>query len=627
MAGTDAGQAAGVDFEEYARARQNTLVRAAFLVCGDEQLAKDRLRAAMLALASHWDRARHEQPDLFVRRTLYRDVLRASPSRPPQLSSRPVEEEPVDGWDAATWRRLEAALSEPVWDAPDESWATEEARRRRTTLGALDRLTPRQRALVTLLFFDDRGEQQAADVIGTSVAAVRAEARDAITELRAALPAGWLDDAPTQITRDVKDLLRLASDNLPAVDLTDGLWDEAHRQHRTIVRRTVLGVGSLAAAGVTATFLLREAPPGPAPTPTGGATTTTSTAAVTRGRTAAPGGRLASVEVNGLSVFLAPDPLAEGQLPRYPDADPLWISGRIGPPAPSTWAVFGEDGLAGVAEPIRAVFFVDAGRDDSPVLFVPGAPVPYVLGPAVRSGGQYELHPRIIADDRHRIVYLTRSGVAVLDARDASLTEVGVPGIVQMAGWARDGATIIAQGKYGENWVVDPRAGSARSVPGPRYADWADLAAGEAAALLRTFSATGKMTGSTALLGPQVVPNSPSVCNRQRWVAASVVLAEDYQPVAQARQGLVAVHAGPRPTPRVLAATGSTLELDRRFRPIGWASPSVVLVESSSQLPPNLEATLRNLLAWDVLAGRLWLVAAVVRVFGGEGEFVGDYAV
>lgn len=83
MAGTDAGRPAGVDFEEFARARQGTSVRAAFLVCGDEELAENRLRAALLALARHWNRVRHEEPDLFVRRTLYRDVVTSCPSGAP----------------------------------------------------------------------------------------------------------------------------------------------------------------------------------------------------------------------------------------------------------------------------------------------------------------------------------------------------------------------------------------------------------------------------------------------------------------------------------------------------------------------------------------------------------------
>ena len=625
MAGTDAGRPAGVDFEEFARARQGTLVRAAFLVCGDEELAENRLRAALLALARHWHRVRHEQPDLSVRLTLYRDVIRSCRTRSRDLAAcGPVSAEPDDTWDAETRSRVEAALSEPLWEEPD-TWEAEEARRRSRMLHALGALSPRQRALVVLLFFDDRGEGEAADVLGSPVAAVRTDALDAVAGLRAALPTGWLGASASATGRDLKDLLQLASDNLPAVDLADGLWDEARRQHRAVVRRTVLGLGGLAAAGVALDIVLREPPSGSAPAPSGGATTTTSTGTVTPGRTAAADGRLASVEVNGVSVFLAPDPVAEGQLPRYPDADPLWISGRIGPAEPSKRAMIGEDGLAGVAQPIRAVFFVSSDEEDSPVLFVPDAPVPYVLGPGARSGGQYELHPRIIADDRHRIVFLTTSGVVALDARDGSLVEVEVPDItLHMAGWARDGATIIAHGKY-KNWVVDPRAGSARSAPDPRYADLADLAAGDAAALLRTFSATGTMTGSRALLGPHVVPNSPSVCNKQGWVAASALLTEDYQRVAQANEGLVAVHAGPRPTPRVLAATLSPLVPDRRYRAMGWASPSVVLVESSSQRP-GLQDTVRCLLAWDVLAGRLWLVAAVDRVFDGEGEFVGDYA-
>lgn len=205
--------------------------------------------------------------------------------------------------------------------------------------------------------------------------------------------------------------------------------------------------------------------------------------------------------------------MVERQPPRYPEADTLSISCRIGPGDPSKRAVLGEGALAGVPQPVRAVFFVNAGEEDSPVLFVPDAPVPCVLVPGAHGGGGLDLHPRTIADDRHR----------------------------------------------------------------------------------------------------------------HQGVAAYAYLTEDYQRVAQCNQGLVVVGAGPRLTPRVLAASRSPLVPDRCYRALGWASPSVVLFECGSQRA-GLEDTVRYVLAWDVLEGRPWQVAAVDRAVDGVGELVGDYA-
>jgi DNA-directed RNA polymerase specialized sigma24 family protein len=53
---------------------------------------------------------------------------------------------------------------------------------------ALDTLTPRQRAILVLRFFDDRSEPETADILGLSTGTVRAQARAATTALRRVLP-------------------------------------------------------------------------------------------------------------------------------------------------------------------------------------------------------------------------------------------------------------------------------------------------------------------------------------------------------------------------------------------------------------------------------------------------------
>ncbi len=156
------------EFVDYAQARQHVLLRAAYLVCGDLRIARELLGDAFVQLARQWDRVREEQPDLFVRRILYRDAI-------------------------ASWRKRphEGVVATPATsarDEPDERWDDDEAERRLEVLRALDALTPTQRAVVVLTWFEERGVGEVAEVLGCSISTVRAQADEALTRLRTALP-------------------------------------------------------------------------------------------------------------------------------------------------------------------------------------------------------------------------------------------------------------------------------------------------------------------------------------------------------------------------------------------------------------------------------------------------------
>ena len=153
------------EFVDYAQARQHTLLRAAYLVCGDLRLAEDLLRSALVQLARQWDRVREEQPDLFVRRQLYRDA--------------------VTSW---RHRQPDQAAAAPEWQETDEPWDAEVVEHRRQVLRALGALTPQQRAVVVLRWFEERDERDVAEVLGCSVATAHAEGIEALGRLRAALP-------------------------------------------------------------------------------------------------------------------------------------------------------------------------------------------------------------------------------------------------------------------------------------------------------------------------------------------------------------------------------------------------------------------------------------------------------
>lgn len=157
------------DFADFVAARQETLLRSAFLVCGDAALAVRVVEDALVGLARQWQRVRDDQPDAVVRRLVHRAALATWKGRPAP-GERPAGEE-------------SAAPADPD---PDE---TDAERVRREVLAALDGLTPRQRSVVVLLHLEGRGEGEAADVLGTREGTVRAEESAALGRLRAALPA------------------------------------------------------------------------------------------------------------------------------------------------------------------------------------------------------------------------------------------------------------------------------------------------------------------------------------------------------------------------------------------------------------------------------------------------------
>jgi RNA polymerase sigma-70 factor (sigma-E family) len=60
-------------FETWARARQQTLVRSAYLLTGDFQRAEDLVQEALIRAATRWDRLSEGNPDAWVRTVVYRE--------------------------------------------------------------------------------------------------------------------------------------------------------------------------------------------------------------------------------------------------------------------------------------------------------------------------------------------------------------------------------------------------------------------------------------------------------------------------------------------------------------------------------------------------------------------------
>jgi RNA polymerase sigma-70 factor (sigma-E family) len=151
------------EFAAYVRARQHTLLRAAYLVCGDAHTAEDLLQVALEKLALRWDTIRHERPDAFVRKILYRDAISLwRKTRREHLTLVPPEQ-PYGAHDVHVEARLELER-------------------------ALAQLTARQRAVLVLRFLEDRTLAETADVLGVTVGTVKSQTHAALNRIRELVP-------------------------------------------------------------------------------------------------------------------------------------------------------------------------------------------------------------------------------------------------------------------------------------------------------------------------------------------------------------------------------------------------------------------------------------------------------
>lgn len=158
------GPADEAAFRDFVTARSAGLLRTAYLLTGDRGLAEDAVQSMFGRVYLSWSRIRHrEAADAYCRKALVREV--------------------------SSWRRrrrvshvLTAEVPEPPQQAPDEASEASEALR-----SAMRALSPRQRAVVVLRFYDDVSEADVATALGISRGSVKQHTHRAITSLRAAL--------------------------------------------------------------------------------------------------------------------------------------------------------------------------------------------------------------------------------------------------------------------------------------------------------------------------------------------------------------------------------------------------------------------------------------------------------
>ncbi|MFE9660611.1 SigE family RNA polymerase sigma factor [Streptomyces sp. NPDC005955] len=170
-------------FREFVANRSSALLRTAVLLTGgDRHAAEDLLQGALLKVVARWRRI--DDHEAYVRRVLYRQQ--------------------VDRW-RLKWPRRELTVAEPP-EAAAPADAHANAELRIVLLGALARLTARQRTVLVLRYFEDLPEAEVADVLGCSVGTVRSTAHRSLARLRTLAPeltarAATAPDAPPDAGR------------------------------------------------------------------------------------------------------------------------------------------------------------------------------------------------------------------------------------------------------------------------------------------------------------------------------------------------------------------------------------------------------------------------------------------
>jgi RNA polymerase sigma-70 factor (sigma-E family) len=150
-------------FREFMSARQQALMRTAYLLTGDIHLAEDLMQSVLLKVAGHWPRlVRRGSPEAYIRKALLNQYISWQRRKRPELSSS---------------------------DPPERGHEHDERTINRLVLRqALAKLTPRQRAVIVLRFYEDLTERETADLLDCSLGTVKSQTHHALGRLRMLAP-------------------------------------------------------------------------------------------------------------------------------------------------------------------------------------------------------------------------------------------------------------------------------------------------------------------------------------------------------------------------------------------------------------------------------------------------------
>ena len=156
--------AESLDFADFVRQRSTPMLRTAWLLTGgDWALAEDLAQAAFSAVWRHWTRVSlMEAPEAYAHKVMLNTFL---------------------SWRRRGWWTAEISTERfVVSPATTGGFATADTRE--VLSHALRQLTARQRAVITLRYYEDSSESETAAILGCAVGTVKSQASRAIAKLR-----------------------------------------------------------------------------------------------------------------------------------------------------------------------------------------------------------------------------------------------------------------------------------------------------------------------------------------------------------------------------------------------------------------------------------------------------------
>jgi RNA polymerase sigma-70 factor (sigma-E family) len=150
-------------FEAFATARQASLIRFAYLLLRDHQLAQDLAQEGLARLHAHWPELADGNPHAYVRKVMVNQVL--------------------------SWRRRRAWSERPVADVVEQADADPTATigERQAMWTLIGDLPMRQRAVVVLRYYEDLDDTAIGRVLNCSPSTVATHATRALAQLREAI--------------------------------------------------------------------------------------------------------------------------------------------------------------------------------------------------------------------------------------------------------------------------------------------------------------------------------------------------------------------------------------------------------------------------------------------------------
>lgn len=150
------------DYDRFVSAQQDSLYRAALLICGDHHAAQDLTQEALISLALRWSHLKNEHPEAYARRAIINgSISRWRKLRRERLHPDPMEaQQSVPETDQARWE---------LWEDLKQ---------------ALAHIAPRQRAVLVLRYYCSASVAEVASTLDISEGTVKSQAAKGIKHLK-----------------------------------------------------------------------------------------------------------------------------------------------------------------------------------------------------------------------------------------------------------------------------------------------------------------------------------------------------------------------------------------------------------------------------------------------------------